>query len=361
MNTTTVGVDLAKNCFQVAEADERFRVQRRDRFTRGRFARFMSNHPKCLVVMEACGSAHYWARQLQSMGHEVKLLPAQYVRAYVARNKTDAVDAAALIEASRNGELKPVPVKTVEQQGLQQLHRIREQCKSTRNARMNLLRGMLREYGIDVPVGINRGLATVREALEIADNGIADAVRPYIEEVLQEIQQLREGMKRIERSLLEASKEDEVVQRQLRNPGIGLLMATALRASVVDIQRFPTGRHFACWLGITAREDSSGLTRRLGPISKRGDAYLRTLLIAGARAVLHWAKVAKKAGKPLDHLRVWALETEARIGHNKAAVALANKLARIIWATWKYERDFDGNWSTRHPKAGANRKVGLAA
>jgi transposase len=308
----------------------------------------MGNHPRCLVVMEACGSAHYWARQLQGMGHEAKLLPAQYVRAYVKRNKTDAVDAVALIEASRNNEIKPVPVKTVEQQGLQQLHRIREQCKMTRTARINLLRGMLREYGVDVPVGINRGMAAIREALEITDNGIADAVRPYIDEVLEEIRELRERMKRIERSLLEVSKKDEVIQQQLKTPGVGLLMATALRASVVDMQRFPTGRHFACWMGITAREDSSGLTRRLGPISKRGDAYLRTLLIAGARAVLYWAKMMRKSGKPLDRLRAWALETEARIGHNKASVALANKLARIIWATWKYERDFDGNWSLRH-------------
>jgi transposase len=191
-------------------------------------------------------------------------------------------------------------------------------------------------------------MAAIREALEITDNGIADAVRPYIDEVLEEIRELRERMKRIERSLLEVSKKDEVIQQQLKTPGVGLLMATALRASVVDMQRFPTGRHFACWMGITAREDSSGLTRRLGPISKRGDAYLRTLLIAGARAVLYWAKMMRKSGKPLDRLRAWALETEARIGHNKASVALANKLARIIWATWKYERDFDGNWSLRH-------------
>lgn len=348
MNTTTVGVDLAKNCFQLAEADERYRIQRRERLTRTRFSKFMSNHPRCLVVTEACGSAHYWARWLQGLGHEVKLLPAQYVRAYVKRNKTDAVDAVALIEASRNDEIKSVPVKTIDQQGLQQLHRMREQCKMTRNARMNLLRGMLREYGIDVPVGINRGMVAIREALATADNGIADAVRPYIEEALQEIRELRERMKRIERGLLEVSKKDEVVQRQLKIPGVGLLMATALRASVVDMQRFPTGRHFACWLGVTAREDSSGLTRRLGPISKRGDAYLRTLLIAGSRAVLYWAKVMQRSGKPLDRLRAWALETESRIGHNKASVALANKLARIIWATWKYERDFDGDWSVRH-------------
>jgi transposase len=353
MNTTTVGVDLAKNCFQLAEADERYRIQRRARLTRMRFSIFMSNHPKCLVVMEACGSAHYWARQLQAMGHEVKLLPAQYVRAYVKRNKTDAVDAMALIEASRNDELKPVPIKTVEQQGVQQLHRMREQCKISRNSRVNLLRGMLREYGIDVPVGIKRGMAAVREALEIADNGIADTVRPYIQELLQEIQELQGRMKEVERSLVEAMKEDAIVQRQMKIPGVGLLLATGLRASVVDMQRFPTGRHFACWLGITAREDSSGPTRHLGPISKRGDVYLRTLLIGGARAVLYWAKVMQRSGKPLDRLRAWALQTEVRVGHNKAAVALANKLARIIWATWKYERDFDGDWSVRHQRAPA--------
>lgn len=351
MNATTIGIDLAKNCFQLAVADERYRVQRRERFTRKRFVQFMGNHPKSVVLMEACGSANHWGRELTAMGHEVKLLPAQYVRAYVKRNKTDAVDAAALIEASRSEEIKPVPIKTIDQQGMLQLHRVREQYKRTRNARMNLMRGILREYGIDVPVGIQRGKVAVREALEIADSGLSNAIRPYIQSMLQEMEGLQELMDQVERSLAVLSKEDTVVQRQLKNPGVGLLTATALRAGVVDVQRFPTGRHFACWLGLTNRECSSGEKRRLGSISKRGDVYLRMLLVNGARSVLQRAKVVKRAGKPQDRLRSWALETEARAGYNKATVALANKLARIIWATWKYERAFDGNWSVHHARA----------
>jgi len=351
MNATTIGIDLAKNCFQLAIADERYRVQRRERFTRKRFVQFMANHPKSLVLMEACGSANHWGRELTAMGHEVKLLPAQYTRAYVKRNKTDAVDAAALIEASRSEEIKPVPIKTIDQQGMQQLHRVREQYKRTRNARMNLVRGILREYGVEVPEGIQRGKAAAREALEVADNELPNAIRPYIQNLLQEVDDLHGHMKQVERSLAALSKEDAVVQRQLQNPGVGLLTATALRAGVVDVQRFPTGRHFACWLGLTNRECSSGEKRRLGPISKRGDVYLRMLLVNGARAVLQRAKVVKQGGKPLDRLRSWALETEARAGYNKATVAVANKLARIIWATWKYERSFDGNWSVHHAKA----------
>jgi transposase len=161
-----------KELLQIAVADERYRVQRRERLTRKRFVQFMANHPKSLVLMEACGSANHWGRELTGMGHEVRLIPAQYTRAYVKRNKTDAVDAAALIEGSRSEEIRPVPIKTIDQQGMQQLHRVREQYKRTRNARMNLVRGMLREYGIDVPVGIQRGKAAAREALELGRRAI---------------------------------------------------------------------------------------------------------------------------------------------------------------------------------------------
>jgi len=357
----TVGIDLAKNCFQVAVADERYRIQQRERLSRSRFVKFIGNLSKCLIVMEACGSAHYWARLLQGQGHEVKLLPAQHVRAYVRRNKTDAADAAALIEASRCEEIKAVPVKSCEQQGMQQLHRIREQFKQTRNARVNLLRGMLREYGIDVPKGIQRGQAVIREALECADNGVPDVVRPYIETLLQEMRGLQEQMATVEESLAALAREDAVVQRQLRNPGVGLITATAFRASVVDMQRFDSGRQFSNWLGLTAKEHSSGEKRRLGSISKHGDVYLRTLLVHGARSALRAATAAHKRGKPLDRLRTWALQTQARVGHNKATVALANKLARIIWATWKYERTFDGNWGLRSAQAAVAIPAGAPA
>ena len=346
MNATTVGVDLAKNCFELAIAEPGGRLERH-RLSRARFGQFFGNRPPSRIVMETCGSAHHWGRTLQAQGHEVLLLPAQYVRAYVRRNKTDAADAAALIEAARCPEIRPVPVKSVEQQQLQQLHRLREQLKHTRTMRINLLRGTLREFGIVVPVGLARGRRAVCAALELADNGLPDLLRPLIAETLQEITTLTERIARIEATLVELTREDPVVQQLLELPGVGLLIATALRAAVGDIQRFPSGRHLASWLGLTAREYSSAEKRRLGGISKQGDVYLRTLLVHGARSALCAAARAQQQGRPLDRLRSWALATELRCGRNKATVALANKLARIIWATWRYQRPFNGNWSVQ--------------
>lgn len=347
MHATTVGVDLAKNRIELAVADAQGRIERRERLTRARFAQFCACQPPSLVVMEACGSAQPWARKLRDQGHEVRLLPPQYVRAYVRRNKTDAADAAALIEAVRCADIRPVPIKSVEQQVLQQLQRLREQLQRSRTARMNLVRGCLREFGIVIPVGIARGIAAVREALEVGDNGLSDALRPFIAEVLEEIAQLKQRILGIERTLRALTREDPVVRDLQLIPGVGLIGATALRAAVGDIHRFPSGRHFASWLGLTAREYSSGERRRLGGISKRGDVYLRTVLIHGARSALAAAKRAAGAGHPLDRLRQWALVTEQRCGTNKATVALANRLARIIWATWHHQRPFDGNWAAK--------------
>ena len=195
----------------------------------------------------------------------------------------------------------------------------------------------------------------MREALEIADNGLPDALRPWVCEVLEEIGQLKHQMQRIERQLEVHACEDELVQRWLQAPGIGLLGATAFRAQVGDFQRFRSGRCFASYLGIPPRESSSGERRRLGGMSKRGDVYLRTLLIHGARSALAAAKRAEGAGRPLDRLRCWALQTERRVGMNKATVALANKLARILWVMAKYDRQFDGNWSPSPSPATLNQ------
>jgi len=348
MHATTVGVDLAKNRIELAFADEQFRIVCRERLSRLRFAQRLSNHPPCLVVMEACGSAHYWARRFQALGHEVRLLPAQYVRAYVRRNKTDAADAAALIEAARCADIHPVPVKSLEQQQLQQLHRLREQYKNTRVSRINLLRGFLREFGVYVPVGATAGLRTIRQSLQSPDCDWPELLRASLSEVLEEIARLDGKIEGIERQLSAQARQDPVVQRLMSIPGVGLLIATGIRAAVGDIQRFPTARHLSSWLGLTAREHSSGETRRLGRISKRGDVYLRTLLIHGARSALLAAKVLARNARPLDRLRQWALQTASRMPANKATVALANKLARILWATWKHERAFDGNWAA-HP------------
>lgn len=343
MHATTVGVDLAKNRVELAVADERYRIVRRERLNRARFAQFVANLAPSLIVMEACGSAHHWARTLHSLGHEVRLLPAQYVRAYVRRNKTDAADAAALIEAARCEEIRPVPVKSIDQQLLQQLHRLREQYKNTRVGRINLLRGCLRQFGMVVPVSAERGIAAMGQLLQSRESAVPEGLRPWVLEVLQEIERLEQQMQRIERTLRQLTREDPTVQRLMSIPGVGLLTATGLRAALGDVQRFPCARHLSSWLGLTAREHSSGEKRRLGRISKRGDAYLRTLLIHGARSALLAAKALARSGRPLDRLRSWALQLSQRCPPNKATVALANKLARIIWACWRHQRTYEGN------------------
>lgn len=344
MNTTTVAVDLAKNRFEIAIADEQYRIRQRKRLNRRQFTQFLAQQPLSIVVMEACGSAHHWGRQLQALGHEVRLLPAQHVRAYVKRNKTDAADAGALIEASRCADIHPVPVKTLDQQAIQHLHRLREQYKHTRNQRINFARGCLRECGIAVPCGAARGLAAMRQALELADNGLPELLRAWLAELLEEIDHLKQQQQRIERQLAELVREDELVSRWLEVAGVGLLGASALRASSGELARFPSGRHFASSLGLTAREHSSGERRRLGGITKQGDRYLRTLIVHGARSALGAAHRAQRAGRPLNDLQRWALEVEQRRGTNKATVALANKIARILWAMAVYQRRFNGNW-----------------
>jgi transposase len=347
MNATTVAVDLAKNVFELAVADGEWRIVERHRLNRARFVRFFVRRPRCQVVMEACGSAHHWARRLLAEGHTVRLLPAHYVKPYVGRSKTDRADAAALIEAARSRCIREVPIKTLEQQQLQSLHRLRSQWLSTRQRYLATLRGILREFGIMIPLGPSAAKAQIGGALAQADSDIPEGLRPALAQMLCEITPLEEKILSVERQLAALTRTDQRAQQLREIPGVGLLSSTALLSTVGDIQRFPSGRHFACWLGLTPSERSSAERRRLGKISKQGDVYCRTLLVHGARSALLAAHRAQRAGKPLDRLRRWALNCERARGHNKATVALANRLARIVWATWKYQRAFDGNWANQ--------------
>ena len=333
---TVVAVDIAKAVFDLAVSHEPGRVAERKRLSRGAFLTFIAQMPAAMVVMEACGSAHYWARRIGELGHEVVLLPPHQVRPYVTRNKTDRTDAKGILEAYRNADIRPVPVKSISQQVLVSLHRFRAGWIAARTAQINTLRGLLRELGIVLPVGAEKVLPGVRGLIEDAESGLPDALRPIVATACDEIETLGESIKLTERQLEALAEQTPVVERLRSIPGIGLLTATALVAFVGDVQRFPSGRHFASYLGLTPREYSSGLKRRLGRISKRGDSYLRMLLIHGARSVLCHAKRAKTH----DRLRTWALALEKRVKHNKAAVALANKLARIAWAVWKHDRAF---------------------
>lgn len=331
MEHTTVSVDIAGAVFEVAVSERPGRVTATHRLTRARFGAFFASRAPSTIVMEACGSAHYWGRELQDRGHRVVLLPPHAVRPYVPRNKTDKADARGILEAFRNDAIRPVPVKSVAQQTLAALHRLRSRWLATRTARINTVRGVLREFGIVIPVGSNRVVPAVGASIADADSGVPDALRPTLAEACDEIRQLEERIHDVELQLNALARETPVVAQLRTIPGIGLLTATAMVAVVGDIGRFPSGRHFASFLGLTPREHSSGLIRRLGAISKRGDNYLRMLLVHGARTVLWHAKKAESH----DRLRAWGLERERGRGHNKAAVALANKLARIAWSVWR--------------------------
>lgn len=335
-NHTLVAVDLAKTVFQVAISERPGQVSRRPRLPRSQFLTFFAQLPAATVIMEACGSAHYWARRIEGLGHRVVLLPPHCVRPYVLRNKTDRTDTTGMLEAYRNEAIRPVPIKTVAQQVLGTLHRLRSGWVAERTARINALRGLLRELGFFIPVGSRQVLPHAWAVIGEADSGLPDALRPALNEVCQEIRDLERRIKDVERQLEALAEQIPAVPRLRSVPGIGLLIATALVAFIGDIQRFPSGRHLASYLGLTPREYSTGSRRRLGRISKRGDAYLRMLLIHGARSVLCHAKKMKEP----DRLRAWALRLEKSSGHNKAAVALANKLARIAWAVWRHDREF---------------------
>jgi transposase len=341
MHATTIGVDLAKSVFEVAVADATWRVVARHRFTRPQFERSLRAQPPAHVVMEACGTAHFWARFARAHGHRVSLLPAQYVRPYVRRNKTDRTDAEALLEAVRSGQIDPVTVKTVAQQEVVALHRIREEWKATRTARINAMRGFLQEHGLPIARGAQTAVATVPRLLEDAETPIPGRLRRVLAHLVEEVRDLDDRIETIEHELAAIAKDDAVVQRLMRIPGIGLLTATALVATVGHIHAFRAARRFASWLGLTPSERSSGPRRRLGAISKQGDVYLRCLLTHGARAVLLGAHRTAKQGKPVTRLQQWALTVQARRGHNKATVAVANKLARIVWAVWARDVEFE--------------------
>src|SRR5438093_7384164 len=332
----TIAVDLAKSVFEIVVSTAPGKIVARERVPRRKFLDFFVNRPAATVVMEACGSAHFWARKIQSLGHTVVLLPPAQVRPYVVRNKTDRTDVRGMLEAQRNENIRPVPIKTVEQQALASLHRVRSASVADRTAKINLLRGLLRELGLVIPLGARKVIPHAWAFIEDAESGIPDAIRPPLADLCQDIRALEERIHELEQRIAAMAKHSPAVARLQTIPGVGLLIATAVVALVGDVHRFPSGRHFASYLGLTPREHSSGSRRWLGGISKRGDSYLRTLLIHGARSSISHAH----SNPDPDRLRAWALKLEKTSGAKTAAVALANKMARIVWAVLKHDRDF---------------------
>jgi transposase len=336
VKNTTIAIDLAKSVFEVGVSDQPGHVVANHRLSRDQIVPFMANQPATIVVMEACSSAHYWGRTFQSFGHDVKLLPPLYVRPYVQRSKTDRADVKGMLEAWRNTNIRPVPVKTESQQQLTALHRVRAGWMATRTTRINSARGLLREFGIVFPLGAAALAGRVQELIEDADSALSMPLRQLLHELVLEIGELESRIMLVHKQLEALAVQTPVVERLLTIPGIGLLTATAFVGFIGDVSRFPSGRHFAAYLGLTPSEHSSGLRRRLGRISKHGDVYLRTLLIHGARAVL---VAAQRQSNPRG-LHLWGLQLQRRLGNNKAAVAIANKMARIVWAVWKSGKPF---------------------
>jgi transposase len=328
VKSTTIALDIATTTIEVAVSHRPGRVHERHRLSRSKVRPFFRRQEPARVLLEACSSAHHWARELAALGHEVVLLPPHAVRPYVTRNKTDRTDAKALLEAFRNEEIFPVPVKSPDQQALAALHRLRSAWIAARTARLNALRGFLREFGLVIPTGARHVVPNVRAALEEVDSPVPDLVRPVLAEAIEDVTEIERRIALAADTLEALAHDMPAVVRYRSIPGIGPLTSTAVVAFVGDLKRFPTARRFASYLGLTPRESSSGKTRRLGSISRKGDPYLRMLLVHGARSVLWRARQDKNPGR----LRRWALDVQARSGHNKAAVALANKIARIIWA-----------------------------
>lgn len=322
---STIGIDLAKSVFQVHGADDQGHTVFTRKLRRRDVLAFFAKLPPCLVGMEACATAHHWARELEALGHRVRLLPPRYVKAYVRRGKTDAADAAAIAEAVTRPALRAVPVKSIAQQSVLMLHRARELLIRQRTQTINALRAHLAELGIVAPTG-HEGLKSLLSIIADARDGrLPPLARSALQSLAALLMALGHEIARLDRAILMTHREDEASRRLATVPGIGPVAASALTATVADARVFRSGRSFAAWLGLTPRLDGTGGRVTLGPVTKQGDRYLRRLLVMGAVAVL-----ARVRRQPAQH--PWAAELLGRLKFKAAAVALANKTARIVWA-----------------------------
>ena len=326
MNTTVIGIDLAKNVFQLHGANAKGKTAFTKRLTRKDFLAFLANLPPCLIGIEACSSANYWSRRLHELGHDVRQISPQFVKPYVKTNKNDYNDAQAICEAVSRPDMRFVPAKSVEQQDLQALHRIRVQLVHDRTALVNQMRGLLREYGVFIPVGIRPFRTHIPVILEDAENELTPLTREIIASQAKRLHELDHYISEYDHRIAQCFHKNPVCQRLATIPGVGPIAATALVAAIGDAHNFKNGRHLAAWLGLVPRQHSSGDRHRLLGISKRGDTYLRTLLIHGARSVM------RRCDNRTDGRGQWMRDVKERRGFNRACVALANKNARTLWA-----------------------------
>jgi transposase len=324
-----MGIDLAKKSFHVHGEDADGRKAIGKKFSRQKLKEYIAKQPPCTIAMEACGSAHYWARLLRSYGHEVKLIAPQFVKPYVKSNKNDAADAEAICEAAQRPSMRFVAVKEIGQQDVQAIHRMRSLAVERRTAQINQTRGLLLEYGLEIPAGRSNLLKRLPEILEDAENGLTDLFREELFGLYRELRHLDGRIAHYDEKIKQIAQADERMQRLQTIPGIGPKIATALLAAVGDIHAFKNGRELAAWLGLVPRQHSTGGKPTLLGISKRGDVYLRQLIIHGARSIL--LTVDRKA----DYTSQWAAALKVRRHKNIAVVAMANKMVRIAFALLK--------------------------
>jgi len=324
-NIKVLGIDLAKNVFQIHGADAKGKCVLRKRLSRAKLIEFMANLSPCIIGIEACGGSHYWARLFKQYGHEVRMMAPQFVKPYVKSNKNDRNDSEAIAEACTRPTMRFVAIKTVEQQDILVIHRARELSIKNRTAQASQIRGILSEYGITIPEGISK-IRRVTEIIELNKNKLSIIVIELMVQLYEQFQSYDGQVKKYDHQLEALAKNNNVCQEVQKIAGIGPLIASAIVATIGDAKTFKNGREVSAWLGLTPKQYSSGEKIVLGGISKRGDRYMRKLLIQGARTAV------KVCDRKKDKLSLWVANKKQRCGYNKAAVALANKNARMVWA-----------------------------
>ena len=337
MKITTIGIDLAKDAFQVHGIGEQGEVRVKRQLKRREMMEFFTRIEPCLIGMESCGGAHDWARRLRDVGHTVKLMAPQFVKPYVKGNKHDAADAEAICEAVRRPTMRFVPIKTVDQQSVLAVHRVRQGMIKARTAQANQIRGLLAEFGLVVPIGISQLFLKVPTMLDEAADTVPGVFRELIYRLLAHMKELTRQVDELEIQIHQWHRTSEVSRKLEQIPGIGPITASALVASISDARNFKNARQLAAWLGLVPKQHSSGGKTKLQGISKRGDSYLRTLLVHGARAVV-------KSAERKPERYVWLSKLMGRSHINIATVALANKNARVVWALMVHDQKFRSDY-----------------
>lgn len=343
MKVKLIGIDLAKNVFQLCALNQAGKVLFNRQVRRNQLLNQLRLIEPTLVAMESCASAHYWGREIEALGHRILLIPPQHCKPFVRGGKNDSRDALAICEAALRPNLHPVPIKTTEQQDLQLLHRIRERHIRNQTALANQIRGIAREYGVDFPVGLKALRKALPMALEDAQNALTPVAREMLAQLFEELQAMAERAKALLRRIIQLAELNPAYERLLEIPGIGPVVASALLVSLGNGHQFRNGRQVGAWLGLVPRQYGTGGKVTLSGITKNGDRYLRTMLGHGARAAIRWSK-----GKETPVGR-WVTPLIERRGTNKAVIALANKLARIGWAVLATGEPYDAKQAFGKP------------